>query len=82
MWDSKLKYFSALSISYFELSIRKFFKLFFMDKQEWHVFELFQSAHPYKYAGEKVDVQGVDIFKVSSDRNYAVCIQSIKYLSY
>jgi hypothetical protein len=45
-------------------------------------FELFQSAHPYKYAGEKVDVQGVDIFKVSSDKNYAVCIHSIKYSSY
>lgn len=27
---------------------------------------LSQSAHPYKYAGEKVDVQGLDIFKVSS----------------
>ena len=32
----------------------------------------FQSAHPYKYAGEKVDVQGLDIFKVSSEYKFAV----------
>lgn len=31
-----------------------------------NVLNLFQSAHPYKYAGEKVDVQGVDVFKVNS----------------
>ena len=32
----------------------------------------FQSAHPYKYAGEKVDVQGLDIFKVRSEYKFAV----------
>ena len=35
-------------------------------------FQLFQSAHPYKYAGEKVDVQGLDIFKVSCEYKFAV----------
>ena len=42
-------------------------------------FNLFQSAHPYKYAGEKVDVQGLDVFKVTSSCNFPSILSGTKF---
>jgi hypothetical protein len=58
--DSERRYFFS---SFAEIVLNSFFPLFIIPSNLF----CFQSAHPYKYAGEKVDVQGFDIFKVSSE---------------
>jgi hypothetical protein len=49
------------------------------DSEIKYVLNLFQSAHPYKYAGEKVDVQGLDVFKVTQKFVFWLSLNFVRF---